>query len=475
MTNDTDDWETEEQPAWQPKTPKEQREALGFAPSATLRATPATAQAAALMRDLAQRYSRPQAANGKAYARSKTLVRYANAGGAFIADLLVAAANKRSEGWLRCSRRKTDYSGKYVTWTMFEGITTAWLEAGLIEHKPGYPGMLAFGNPGPTSGKLTRYRATPRLLKIAAGHGITPANVLEHFRLEFEMPSELIWLTQPSKPTPDTPKVAKLRGDVAELNTFFAKHTLAPPTIKHLGWIRMFHGYTEGFRWDKGGRLYSQPPQEPACYQTLPEKSEDVNQTTRAKMRINNEPVVEIDISSSYLTIFYALCDQQLDGTQDAYAGILGATKLDREVAKFWINASFGNRRLLTKWSKDLVKDLVKKLAKKELSGFDPKLYPMKVIKQKVLERHPLLARWGGVIRDRVYDWRDLMFIESEAIIGAMLTLMRDHQVPSLPVHDSLIVPASKFNVAKGALVHHFRMQTKAIPRLDPEDDPSDF
>jgi hypothetical protein len=43
------------------------------------------------------------------------------------------------------------------------------------------------------------------------------------------------------------------------------------------------------------------------------------------------------------------------------------------------------------------------------------------------------------------------MYIESEAVIGSMLTLMRDHQVPSLPVHDSLIVPASKFNVAKGA------------------------
>ena len=152
---------------------------------------------------------------------------------------------------------------------MFNGVRTAWLEAGLIEHKPGYPGMLAFGNPGPMSGKLTRYRATPRLLEIAAGHGITPANVLEHFRLEFVMPSELIRLTKPSKPTPNTPKVAKLRSDVAELNAFFAKQTLTPSTIKHLGWIRMFHGYTEGFRWNKGGRLYSQP-QGPACYQSLP-------------------------------------------------------------------------------------------------------------------------------------------------------------------------------------------------------------
>jgi hypothetical protein len=223
MTDDYENWEEQEQLPWEPKTPREEREALGNAPLATLRATPAGPQAAALMRDLAQRYPRPQAAKGKAYARGKTLVRYANAGGAFIADLLIAAASKRSEGWLRCSHNKSDYTGKYVTWPMFDGVRKAWLEAGLIEHKPGYPGMLAFGNPGPTWGKLTRYRATPRLLEIAAEHGITPANVLEHFRLEFEMPSELIRLTQPPVRTPNTPKVAKLRSDVAELNDFFAK------------------------------------------------------------------------------------------------------------------------------------------------------------------------------------------------------------------------------------------------------------
>ena len=176
---------------------------------------------------------------------------------------------------------------------------------------------------------------TPRLLEIAAEHGITPANVLEHFRVEFEMPSELIGLTKPSKPTLNTPKVAKLRSEVAELNAFFAKQTLTHPTVKHLGWIRLFHGYTEGFRWKKGGRLYSQP-QGPSCYQSQPEAE-------RLKMRINGESVVEIDISSSYLTIFYALCDEQLDTTQDAYADILGPTPLDRHVAKFWINASFGN------------------------------------------------------------------------------------------------------------------------------------
>jgi hypothetical protein len=143
MTDDTDNWEAEEQLAWEPKTPKEEREALNYAPLAALRATPADAQAGALMADLATRYPRPQAAKGKAYARRKTLASYANAGGAFVADLLSAAKRDRSDGWVRCSLNKSDYTAQYVTWTMFDGIRKAWLEAALIEHKPGYPGMLA--------------------------------------------------------------------------------------------------------------------------------------------------------------------------------------------------------------------------------------------------------------------------------------------------------------------------------------------
>ena len=91
MTDDFDDGDVREQLAWEPKTPREQRGSLGNAPLASLRATPATPQATALMGDLAKLYPRPQAAKGKAYARHKTLVDYANAVGAFIADLLVGA------------------------------------------------------------------------------------------------------------------------------------------------------------------------------------------------------------------------------------------------------------------------------------------------------------------------------------------------------------------------------------------------
>ena len=334
----------------------------------------------------------------------------------------------------------------------------------------GYPGLLAFDNPGPSHGKMTRYKPTPELLSLCAEHGITPDNVNDHFSLKYEMPKELVQLTSPSRRTPSTPTATKLRNEVAELNEFFAKHALTHPTIRHIGWVRKFHlAHHPDFKWNKGGRLYSQPPSKNSNYQ-------NVDENTRLDTLIDGAPVVEIDIGSSYLSIFYAWNDMQLDTKEDAYRGILGPSEIDRQVAKFWVNASFGNTALISKWTKDLKDDLEDKLVKKNLSpsAFDPKSYPIKLVREKILERHPLLERWGGKIRGRVRDWGDLMFTESEAIIGTMLILMREHGVPTMPVHDSLIVPRSKGALAKEVLSERFRVETGTLPRLDVTD-PWDF
>lgn len=186
--------------------------------------------------------------------------------------------------------------------------------------------------------------------------------------------------------------------------------------------------------------------------------------------------VAEIDIGSSYLTIFYAWNDQQLHPEEDAYKGILGDTEVDRIVVKTWINASFGYKALFTKWSKKLKKDVLKKLADKGLAqtAFDPRRYPMKMLKERVLQRHPLLERWGGEIRGRVRDYGDLMFVESQVIIGTMLELMRDHGVPSMPVHDSLIVPFTQMRLAERILREQFQRKTGVVPRLE-TNSPWDF
>ena len=92
----------------------------------------------------------------------------------------------------------------------------------------------------------------------------------------------------------------------------------------------------------------------------------------------------------------------------------------------------------------------------------------MKIIREKVLKRHPLLEGWGKErVRGRVRDWSDLMFAESEVIIRTMLVLKRHHGVPSLPVYDAIIVPHKKEEIAQDVLSEQFRVVTGVRPRLD--------
>jgi hypothetical protein len=437
---------------------------LRYAPLANLRGRSESVGAKALVHRLAEDYPRGAGKRGaKPYRQVKTLAAFELTIAAFLAELLAAHSDKWRGGWIRCSLKKKDFSGKAVTHANFTNVRDAWVAAGLVDEVKGYPGWFAFGNPGPSRGKMTRYRATPKLLATCAEYGITPKNVADHFWIEFEMPTELVQLTSPARRTPTNFITTRLREEVAELNEFIGQQTITPSSIRHIGWVRKFHRANHpDFKWNKGGRLYSQPPVGMSNYQN---RSED----ERIEMTINGELVVEIDISSSYLTIFYAWHEIQLDPKEDAYKGILGPSDLDRQVAKFWVNASFGNSSLLSRWSKDLLEDFEKKLARKDIISqrFDRKAYPMKVVREKVLERHPLLENWGGKIRGRVRDWSDLMFTESDAIIRTMLTLKRQHGVPSLPVYDAIIVPISKVQVAKETLIEQFRKLTGVEPGLD--------
>ena len=64
----------------------------------------------------------------------------------------------------------------------------------------------------------------------------------------------------------------------------------------------------------------------------------------------------------------------------------------------------------------------------------------------------PMLADWPS---QRV-TWADLMFIESEIVIGTMLELMRSYSAPSFPVHDSIIVRKSDTELAFDILSQQF-------------------
>jgi hypothetical protein len=76
---------------------------------------------------------------------------------------------------------------------------------------------------------------------------------------------------------------------------------------------------------------------------------------------------------------------------------------------------------------------------------------------------YPLLARLGETVNGHKCGWAELMYVESRAVFNTMLGLMR-HKVPSLAVHDSLIVPINQHSLASEALRHFYKQFTNAEP-----------
>jgi hypothetical protein len=171
-------------------------------------------------------------------------------------------------------------------------------------------------------------------------------------------------------------------------------------------------------------------------------------------MTINGEPVVEIDISGSYLTIFLSLHGLQLDLTEDPYA-LPGLGLEHRGAVKQWFVGTFGNNKPIRKWPKDMLDD-------------DPGLrnYRAAEITEAVFTKYPVLKSWGEPLNGRIYSWADLMWLESAVMFSTMLDLMRQHGTPSLTVHDSLIVPVSQAEIASETLKGRFQAQQKVVPRL---------
>jgi hypothetical protein len=370
----------------------------------------------------------------------------------------MAQGNEDGGGWLRLSLDKRGFKKPNpVSYRMFDGLRTAWKAAGLIAEHAGYPGKLGFGNPGPMVGRMTRFRGSPKLLKIANDHGVLTIDVLDHFYIEFDMPSELIQLTKPAGATRDTAIARGMRSEVEELNAHFGTHELTG--ARHIGWVRKFHGSSpDKYMLNRGGRLYSQPPMPATNYQNMP-------QQRRLELQMDGERVSEIDISASFLTIFYAAHGKRIE-MNDAYSNIVGPDALDRAIIKFWVNASFGNRSLITKWSANLKKEFAKK--HREVGWtIDSKKYPVREVREKTLSCHPLLAQWGTKSgRNKPWSYGHLMFSESRVIITTMLRLAREHNVPAAPVHDSLIVPRSKEAIAYRILDEQFTKIIGVVPKL---------
>jgi hypothetical protein len=414
-------------------------EELNSATMATLTCTPASPEAAVLVEHLVVLIHSQESRSGtrQRARRREDLNGLYTAVGALIADLLIASGQRRGKGLVYRSLNANSFSRGPVAFRQFKAALAGLEALGLIECFEGYYRVQEFQwSEGVTSkhslGRASRFRATQALLALASQLGVQPKEARKHFR---QQPSErLITLKAKSRrvgrnkvtgeamPVPNTPEVDRICEQVRTINAFMEQVMITGG--EHHGFYRGFeHGDQPGFHWNKGGRLYSIGPDN---YQRMKE-------TERLRMTLNGEGVVEIDIKSSYLTILHGRAGVPLDLSADPYS----LPGMPRSVVKGWLVATLGNQKHLTRWPAHQAEEYLDKTGRSLSQD-----YPISSVRAAITAMYPILSDMELLGA----SWADLMFMESEAIIRTVLKLI-DQGIPSLPVHDSLLVPVSAMDL----------------------------
>jgi hypothetical protein len=385
---------------------------------------------------------------------------------AFLADLLVAQSDERPSEWVHRALHAQGFSGGPVGHRVFIRVSNALKGLELVEHSDGVTKFTnsAFGS-AVEQRWAARFRATPMLLELSARHRVPLQSAHKHFTFKYELPKQPLQKRKAKStnaytrgqvrgakmPIEHTETSKRLEDDVRALNEFLSRQQIEGGV--HQGYIRIFqNGDQAGFNWNYGGRLYSQPPA--TNYQQM-------SKVARLKMTFNGEAVAEIDIRASYMTLFYGWHGKQLDLTDDPYVfPRLGRS--GRNIAKLWMVATFGSPKPISRWPAALLKNYEEDNDKK----LDRKRYPVKLVGEQALLKHPLLRRWGEPRNGRTRTWADLMYWESVVMVSTMVELMRDHNIPSLAVHDSLIVAQSAATIAEKVLKARFQSTTRMEAQL---------
>lgn len=237
---------------------------------------------------------------------------------------------------------------------------------------------------------------------------------------------------------PETKHTRRLRAAMRRINAMLAAADilLTRPACKMKGTIRLasnfdildrhlrrqFATFDGKPRWDLHGRLYGG-------------FWEQMEEADRPALRINGEPIADLDFSYLHLNLFYhRKGETPPDG--DLYA--IPGWENHRPGVKKVLNALI-NKPGLKQWPN---------IGKRR--GATRELFPtgtkLATVKAAIMKLHPILA---DVEKETGFS---LAFTESEIIMDALLTLA-DAGIPALPMHDGLMVPASKADKAEAVMV----------------------
>lgn len=363
--------------------------------------------------------------------------------GAFIADLLRANDSKKAQGLVYRPMKAEAFTGEDVSYRAFRFVVESFEALGWIEQWPGKRYWTAnhfdpSAPPYASGGYASRFKMTPELLAVCGD--VTSAHFIE------PLPEHPIILRSSSTGHGEQKVRGKnisfkhsersqlLEDQMKELNLFLSKFEMRP--YRFTGLVRIFsEGDRDDFNWDKGGRLYGR-----GDLQYQYQSKED-----RKAITIDGEAVAELDIRASFLATYHGLMKASFDPSIDPYE----LPGIERDAVKLWMVATFGSNGHRTRWPK--------KHAEEYLEEYGEKPPKVSIIKEAMISKFPVLAHWGT----SGHTWADLHYHEASAVFATMFMLMKVHQVPSFPVHDSLIVRARDAEVAKEFLTRSYKMSLR--------------
>ena len=413
---------------------------------------PASPEARALVNDIINIIE--QAEQRQRARKAKDNAVFRSAVGLIVGDLLIAVEVKEY-GWSYHGLSPAAFDDQPVGYKTFKPIVETMEAVGLISISKGRnaqaPQFDEGAAPAYHPSLASRFRPTQVMVSMAEQAGVHHGSARKHFPQQ--LPNNVIEVRGKSTTVrgmktkgkklklAHTEKSKAMEADVKSLNKFLAGFELEGGSFS--GYRRLFsNGDIAGFDFQWGGRLYGVGDD---SYQTI-------KKTERQKMTIGGEEVVEIDINASYLTILHGMAGYPLPNRDDLYA--IGA--YNRTIVKAWITATIGHHVFHTKWPDNAIKEI-------KAAGIErPKKMTVTSLQPVILDHFPMLADWPS----QKVTWADLMFTESEIIIGTMLELMHSYGIPCFSVHDSIIVRKSDQQIAMETLKDQFFRRTNIEPRL---------
>ncbi|RWN98691.1 hypothetical protein [Mesorhizobium sp.] len=237
----------------------------------------------------------------------------------------------------------------------------------------------------------------------------------------------------------DTPEACALRREMEEINTFLATQRIELQGQPQAGFklTRRFllRNIGDPHAFNLHGRLYG------GFWESLPKR-------LRADLRINGEPIADLDFASMFPRLAYARVGAE-PPEGDLYA-IRGLEEC-RAGVKAGFAAMLSSSNEMTRLPSGV-------------KGALPVGWTGRRLAEAIGEKHPALVPLFG--KDIAMD---LMFTESCILVAVLLRLAR-MGIAALPMHDGVMVAASKSAVVKSAMeriaLHSTGSQVPVVMKL---------